>query len=91
MQRQGFGTYRRTISSSKDREDCRGISLSSPLNEASSRSLLIIWQNGFRQGRSIVGQIIALRRLLDGVKGKNLSTVITFVDFKKERPLKKIE
>ncbi|XP_035664112.1 uncharacterized protein LOC118407702 [Branchiostoma floridae] len=40
-------------------------------------------QNGFRQGRSTVGQIMAIRRLLEGVNHKNLSCIITFIDFKK--------
>ena len=35
--------------------------------------IIRIWQNGFCQGRSTVGQIIALRRILEGVKEKNLS------------------
>ena len=40
-------------------------------------------QAGFRQGRSTVDQICALRRIFEGVKHKNLSLVATFVDFKK--------
>ena len=40
-------------------------------------------QNGFREKRSTVGQIFALRRLLEGVRDNNLSAVITFIDFKK--------
>ena len=45
--------------------------------------LLRINQNGFRQKRTTVGQILALRRLLEGVKEKNLSCVMTFIDFRK--------
>lgn len=45
--------------------------------------LLRIPQNGFRQKRSTVGQIVALRRLLEGVRSKNLSCVLTFIDFRK--------
>ena len=42
-----------------------------------------IKQRGFRQGCSTVTQIIALRRILEGVKEMKLSAVITFTDFKK--------
>ena len=46
--------------------------------------ILSIWQKGFRQGRSTVTQIIALRRIL---KKKNLSAVTellqSLIDFKK--------
>ena len=37
-------------------------------------------QNGFRQGRSAGGQILTIRRILEGVRAKNLSTVLLFVD-----------
>ncbi|CAH1257030.1 Hypp1771 [Branchiostoma lanceolatum] len=40
-------------------------------------------QNGFRQRRSTVGQIVAIRRLLEGVTSNNLSCVMSFVDFRK--------
>ena len=40
-------------------------------------------QNGFRPKRSTVGQILTLRRLMEGIKSKNLSAVLTFVDFSK--------
>jgi len=45
--------------------------------------LLRISQNGFRQKRSTVGQIVALRRLIEGAKGNNLTCIITFIDFRK--------
>ena len=45
--------------------------------------LLRTSQNGFRKKRTTVGQIVALRRLLEGVKSNNLSCVLTFIDFKK--------
>ena len=45
--------------------------------------LLRINQNGFRPGRSTLSQITTLRRLIEGVKSKQLQAVITFVDFKK--------
>jgi len=40
-------------------------------------------QNGFRPKRTTVGQIVALRRLLEGVRAENLSCVLTFIDFRK--------
>ena len=45
--------------------------------------LLRINQNGFRPARSTVAQTVTLRRLIVGVKAKQLQTVTTFVDFKK--------
>ena len=45
--------------------------------------LLRINQNGFRQNRSTTAQILSIRRLIEGIKSKNLSAVLTFVDFKK--------
>ena len=41
-------------------------------------------QNGFRPGRSTTSQILALRRLIEGVKSHNLPAVILFLDFRKE-------
>ena len=40
-------------------------------------------QNGFRKGRGTISQILAIRRIIEGVKAKNLKAVLTFVDFKK--------
>ena len=40
-------------------------------------------QNGFRPGRSTTSHILSLRRIIEGVKAKNLSAVIIFIDFKK--------
>ena len=40
-------------------------------------------QNGFRVGRTTVGHILALRRLIEGVKTNNLPAIITYIDFKK--------
>ena len=40
-------------------------------------------QNGFRPECSTVGQILVLRRLLEGVRDRSLTAVITFIDFKK--------
>ncbi|XP_072015018.1 uncharacterized protein [Amphiura filiformis] len=40
-------------------------------------------QNGFRVGRTTVGHILALRRLIEEVKAHNLPAIITFIDFKK--------
>ena len=44
---------------------------------------LRIYQNGFRPGQTTVSQILALRRIIEGVKENNLSCIITFIDFKK--------
>ena len=40
-------------------------------------------QNGFRPGRTTIGQILALRRLIEGIRKMNLTAVITFIDFSK--------
>ena len=40
-------------------------------------------QNGFRKGRSTVGQILTVRRIIEGVRAKNLQAVLLFVDFSK--------
>ena len=40
-------------------------------------------QNGFRPNRSTQGQILTVRRLIEGVKAKNLQATIAFVDFSK--------
>ena len=45
--------------------------------------LLRFNQNGFRKGRSTVAQVLALRRIIEGVKANNLPAVITFIDFSK--------
>ena len=39
-------------------------------------------QNGFRAGRTTVSQILALRRIIEGIKEYN-PAVMTFIDFKK--------
>ena len=40
-------------------------------------------QNGFRKNRSTVGQILTVRRLIEGVRAKNLKACLLFVDFSK--------
>ena len=40
-------------------------------------------QNGFRDGRSSVAQILTIRRLIEGMEAKNLEATLIFVDFKK--------
>ena len=40
-------------------------------------------QNGFRRGKITTSQILALRRLIEGVKDKNLEAILRFIDFKK--------
>ena len=44
---------------------------------------LRINQNGFRPGRTTTSHILALRCLIEGIKDKNLSVIIIFIDFKK--------
>ena len=72
----------------------RGISLSAIITKILNRMILNRIrpkidpklrqnQNGFRQGRTTTGQILALRRLIEGIKAKNLSAVLTFIDFSK--------
>ena len=45
--------------------------------------VLRINQNGFRKNRSTIGQILTVRRLIEGVQAKNLEAAILFVDFTK--------
>ena len=40
-------------------------------------------QNGFREERNTLTQILALRRLIEEVKKNNLTAVLCFIDFKK--------
>ena len=40
-------------------------------------------QNGFCTGRTTTSQILALRRIIEGIKEYNLKAVMTFIDFKK--------
>ena len=40
-------------------------------------------QNGFRPGRSTTVYILALRRLIEEVRSKNLKALIVFIDSKK--------
>ena len=40
-------------------------------------------QNGFRPGRSTTSHILALRRIIEGIKERNLPAILTFIDFKK--------
>ena len=40
-------------------------------------------QNGFRQNRTTVGQILVISRIIEVVKSKNLTAIIIFIDFKK--------
>ena len=41
-------------------------------------------QNGFRKNRSTVGQILTVRRIIEGLKEKNLVVCIIFIDFSNE-------
>ena len=72
----------------------RGISLTSLVAKTYNRMLLNRImphldchlrknQNGFRSGRTTTSQILALRRLIEGVKDKNLEAILIFINFKK--------
>ena len=72
----------------------RGISLSSIVAKTYNRMLLNRIrphldeklrpnQCGFRENRSTVSQILALRRIIEGIHDQNLNAVMTFIDFKK--------
>ena len=72
----------------------RGISLSSIVAKVINRTILNRIQpkfvshlpsnqNGFRPGRSTTAHILALRRLLEGVKERNLKATLVLKDFKK--------
>ena len=72
----------------------RGISLSSIVTKVINRMILNriqpnvdphlrSTQNGFRPGRSTTAHILALRRLIEGVKERNLKATLVFIDFKK--------
>ena len=39
-------------------------------------------QNGFRRNRSTTSQILTIRRILEGVRAKNLQATLIFVDFR---------
>ena len=77
-----------------DPKNYRGISLSSLVAKTLNKMILnrlkpaiegILRrnQNGFRPGRSTVQQILVLRRIIEGVKGRKLPAVLTFIDFRK--------
>ena len=40
-------------------------------------------QNGFRRNRSTTSQILTIRKILEGVRAKNVQTTILFIDFTK--------
>ena len=40
-------------------------------------------QNGFRSGRTTTSQILAHRQIIEGVKYKNLESIMLFIEFKK--------
>ena len=75
-------------------DNYRGISLTSIVSKTLNRMLLnrikpsleeILRnnQNGFRPGRSTTSHILALRRIIEGTKAKNLKATMVFIDFKK--------
>ena len=44
-------------------------------------------QKGFRRGRSTTSHILALRRILEGARDKNISAVMLFIDFRNYTPV----
>ena len=40
-------------------------------------------QNGFRPGRSTTAHVLALRRLIEGVKSHNRKAIVLYIDFRK--------
>lgn len=75
-------------------DNYRGIALTSIVSKTLNRmilnrirpameKILRINQNGFREGRSTTSHILCLRRILEGVRDKNLSALLLFIDFKK--------
>ena len=42
--------------------------------------IYVIYIYGFRQKRTTVGQILAIRRILEGIKDKNVLAIFTFID-----------
>ena len=40
-------------------------------------------QNGLRKGRSTIGQILTVRRIIEGVKARQIPATLLFVDFSK--------
>jgi hypothetical protein len=45
--------------------------------------LLVSTQNGFRKSRSTLYNILTLRRIIEGIKAKNLPLAMVFIDFSK--------
>lgn len=72
----------------------RGISLTSTIGKTYNRMilnrirdhidpLLRKNQNGFRKNRGTIGQILVIRRIIEGIRARKLPAVMTFVDFRK--------
>ena len=40
-------------------------------------------QNGFRKGHSTIGRILAVRRIIEGIKARQIPATLLFVDFSK--------
>ena len=77
-----------------DVNNYRGISLASIASKITNKmilnriqpaidKLLRNNQNGFRPGRGTIAHILAIRRLIEGIKARNIESIIICVDFKK--------
>ena len=77
-----------------DTGNYRGISLTSLVAKVVNRMMLNrirpkmdpylrYNQNGFRPGRSTTSQVLALRRIIEGVNSNHLPSVMVFIDFTK--------
>ena len=53
------------------------------LNRPKIEDILRKNQNRFRTNRSTTGQILTIRRLIEGVKSKNVPAILLFIDFSK--------
>ena len=88
-----YNTYSK-IWKSNEVDNYRGIALSAIAQKITNKIILrriqpIISltlrknQNGFRPVKSTTTHILALCRLIEGVKSKNMNAIITYVDFRK--------
>ena len=70
-------------------DNYRGISLRSDPAKGFSTAFGLCWspslrpqQNSFQEKRTTVKQVLALRRIIEGVQNRNLQAIMPFIDFK---------